>query len=115
MFQWTSEIDLKDFMQETHSSKDFSKNDKKLIFTLAIKVLIFSKFRSKIILISYLIYYCKFENVDCRRYWKSVLTINGVCAEFDPSFIIMDYEAKKNRSSKSFDIDLENKYEKIFI
>ena len=35
MFQWTSEIDLKDFMQETHSSKDFSKKNQKLIFILA--------------------------------------------------------------------------------
>ena len=32
MFQWTSEIDLKDFMQETHSSKDFSKKKSKINF-----------------------------------------------------------------------------------
>ena len=32
MFQWTSEIDLKDFMQETHSRKDFSKKKSKINF-----------------------------------------------------------------------------------
>ena len=70
----------------------------------------------------YQIFYCKFQHVDCRRYWKKVFTsgnqlqvflgenqvytINGICAEFNPGELILDHQAKINNSN-GIDMQLE--------
>ena len=36
----------------------------------------------------YYVTHCKLEHIDCRKYWRKVLTLNGACIEFDPILAI---------------------------
>ena len=36
--------------------------------------------------------HCQFEHIDCRRFWTKVITINGVCIEFNPVTAIESYK-----------------------
>ena len=40
----------------------------------------------------YYIYSCQFEHIDCRRMWRKVTTINGVCLEFNPLEAMNQYK-----------------------
>ena len=43
----------------------------------------------------YFMYYCKIQHLDCRHAWKKISTLNGICAEFNPSELIRAEQNKK--------------------
>ena len=58
---------------------------------------------------SYYIYHCQFEQIDCRMMWKKVMTLNGVCLEFDPLTILQDNQ-RRTAQNKVKDIAFEFGY-----
>ena len=45
----------------------------------------------------YFITHCKFQHLDCQKYWRKITTLNGICIEFNPIWAVDDYRQQLER------------------
>ena len=50
----------------------------------------------------YFIYYCKIDHFDCREYFQTKETFNGVCVEFNPQNIAEKLRKMSKKAQMSF-------------
>ena len=56
----------------------------------------------------YFVLQCQFEQIDCRRMWRTVTTIDGMCLEFDPLKVSeANYERASRQKVKVKDFQFE--------